>query len=242
MHAVALAGLAAAALDVEAEAPGIVAARARLGHRREQLAQRREQSGVGRRVGARRAPDRALIDVDDAIDSLESLDALAGTGASRRAPFSCAAAWPKSVSTMSVDLPEPDTPVTQVNSAERQRDRDVAQVVAVRAEDRISRARRCAVRSRAGSAMRSRPARYARSSRPGSASISAGVPCATRWPPCAPAPGPRSTTWSASRIASSSCSTTITVLPRSRSCLSVAEQALGCRADAARSRAHRGCT
>ena len=57
--------------------------------------------------------------------------------------------------------------------------------------------------------------------RGGVASMSRGVPCATRWPPCAPAPGPRSMTWSASRMASSSCSTTITVLPRSRSCLSV---------------------
>jgi hypothetical protein len=43
-----------------------------------------------------------------------------------------------------------------------------------------------------------------------------GVPWATTSPPCTPAPGPMSTTWSAARIASSSCSTTITVLPRSR--------------------------
>ena len=35
-------------------------------------------------------------------------------------------------------------------------------------------------------------------------------------PPCSPAPGPMSTTWSATRMVSSSCSTTITVLPRSR--------------------------
>jgi len=47
------------------------------------------------------------------------------------------------------------------------------------------------------------------------------VPCATTSPPCTPAPGPRSTTWSAVRIASSSCSTTITVLPRSRRRFSV---------------------
>ena len=42
------------------------------------------------------------------------------------------------------------------------------------------------------------------------------VPETTIWPPCSPAPGPMSTTWSAVRIVSSSCSTTITVLPRSR--------------------------
>src|SRR5882762_3328447 len=35
--------------------------------------------------------------------------------ASTRAPFRRAAVWPNSVSTMSVDLPEPETPVTQVN-------------------------------------------------------------------------------------------------------------------------------
>ena len=40
-------------------------------------------------------------------------------------------------------------------------------------------------------------------------------------PPCSPAPGPTSTTWSATRMVSSSCSTTMTVLPRSRSRLSV---------------------
>src|SRR5215831_5070164 len=52
--------------------------------------------------------------------------------------------------------------------------------------------------------------------------MSSGVPCATTCPPCSPAPGPISTTWSADRIASVSCSTTITLLPRSRRCLSVA--------------------
>ena len=45
--------------------------------------------------------------------------------------------------------------------------------------------------------------------------ISVGVPCAIIFPPLIPAPGPMSITWSAIRIASSSCSTTITVLPRS---------------------------
>src|SRR5256885_10852106 len=84
-HAVALAGLAASALDVEAETAGIVAAGAGLGHGGEQLAQRREQPGVGRRVGARRAPDRTLVDVDDAVDLLQALDALAGRGFHARA-------------------------------------------------------------------------------------------------------------------------------------------------------------
>ena len=51
-----------------------------------------------------------------------------------------------------------------------------------------------------------------------------GVPSATTWPPWTPAPGPISTSQSAVRIASSSCSTTMTVLPRSRSRLRVVEQ------------------
>ncbi len=59
-HAVALAGLAAAALDVEAEAPRLVAARARLGGAGEQFADRREQPGVGGRVGARACGRSAL--------------------------------------------------------------------------------------------------------------------------------------------------------------------------------------
>src|SRR4029453_827291 len=41
-----------------------------------------------------------------------------------------------------------------------------------------------------------------------------------RGAPAGPAPGPRSTTWSAIAIVSGSCSTTSTVLPLSRSCSS----------------------
>ena len=49
----------------------------------------------------------------------------------------------------------------------------------------------------------------------------AAVPSATTRPPCSPAPGPMSIRWSAARIICSSCSTTSTVLPRSRSRSSV---------------------
>ena len=84
-HAVALAGLAAAALDVEAEAPGFVAACARLRYRGEDLANGREQAGIGGRIGARRAADRALIDLDHPIDVFQTFDAVemrrAGRGA-----------------------------------------------------------------------------------------------------------------------------------------------------------------
>ena len=79
--AVALAGLAAAALDVEREAPGLVAARLRFRQAGEPFADRREGAGIGRGVGARGAADRRLVDVDDLVDVLEALDAVVRRGA-----------------------------------------------------------------------------------------------------------------------------------------------------------------
>ena len=72
--AVALARLAAAALDVEREAAGPEAARLRVGHHREQIADEREQAGVGRRIRSRRAADRRLIDLDHLVDQLDAVD------------------------------------------------------------------------------------------------------------------------------------------------------------------------
>jgi hypothetical protein len=80
--AVALAGLAAAALDVEREAAGLVAARLGFGQAGEPVADRREGAGIGRRVRARRAADRRLVDVDDLVDMLEALDAVVRRGPS----------------------------------------------------------------------------------------------------------------------------------------------------------------
>ena len=77
-EAVSLAGFATAAFHVEAETARVVTARAGLGHFREQFAQRTKQAGVGSGVGARRAANGALVDVDDAIDFLEALDVIAG--------------------------------------------------------------------------------------------------------------------------------------------------------------------
>ncbi len=74
--AVALAGLAAAALDVEGEAAGLVAARLGLRQAGEPVADRGEGAGIGRRVRARRAADRRLVDVDDLVEELEALDAV----------------------------------------------------------------------------------------------------------------------------------------------------------------------
>ena len=75
-HAIAGAGLAAAALHVEGEAAGLVAARLRLGEPCEPFADRREGADVSCRVRARRAADGRLVDVDDLVEMLKALDAL----------------------------------------------------------------------------------------------------------------------------------------------------------------------
>ncbi len=124
------------------------------------------------------------------------------------------------MSLISVDLPEPDTPVTQTK-----RPTGISTVTSLRLLPRAPTTRRLFAASRrwrrAGTAIDLRPERYCPVSEAGLRSISVGVPCATTSPPCSPAPGPMSTTWSAAWIASSSCSTTITELPRSRRRLSV---------------------
>src|ERR1044072_2897659 len=72
---VAPADLAALALDVEREAPGLVAARLRLGRLREEVADLVEEADVRRRVRARRAPDGGLVDGDDLVELVEPGDA-----------------------------------------------------------------------------------------------------------------------------------------------------------------------
>ena len=76
---VALARLAAAAADVEREAARLVAAHLRLGRQRVQLADVREEVGVRRRVRARRAPDRRLVDVDHLVEAVDPLDRVVRT-------------------------------------------------------------------------------------------------------------------------------------------------------------------
>ena len=106
--------------------------------------------------------------------------------------------------------------------SERELDVDLLQVVLLGAQDL----------DRSLSLAAAPPARGSAACRPGTGPVSdcetrftfAGGPSATIWPPCSPAPGPRSTMWSAARIVPSSCSTTITVLPRSRSRVEHVEQ------------------
>src|SRR5258708_3243892 len=78
-QAVALAGFAAAAFDVETEAAGAVAALARFRQHGEKIADRRENSGVGGGIGPRRAADWRLVDFDDFVN-LVSAENLAVRG------------------------------------------------------------------------------------------------------------------------------------------------------------------
>jgi hypothetical protein len=73
--AVARTCLAAAALDVEAEPAGLIAAHLRLGRLAEQRADAIEHPRVRRGVGARRPPDGSLIDVHDLVEVVEPGDA-----------------------------------------------------------------------------------------------------------------------------------------------------------------------
>jgi hypothetical protein len=74
--AVALARLAAAALDVEGEAARLVATRLGFRQAREPVADRREGAGIGCRVRARGAANGRLVDVDDLVEEFEALDAV----------------------------------------------------------------------------------------------------------------------------------------------------------------------
>src|SRR5207245_10447535 len=73
-HAVTLAGFATAALDVEREAAGRIAALLGGRYRRKQVADRRKQAGGGGLIRARRAPDRRLVDRDYLVEMFEPAD------------------------------------------------------------------------------------------------------------------------------------------------------------------------
>ena len=78
--AVALAGLAAAAWPVEAEAVGRVAADLGLWHPGEQLADLVEDPGVGGRVAGRRVADGRLVDVNHFVDVLDPAKLVVAAG------------------------------------------------------------------------------------------------------------------------------------------------------------------
>ena len=75
-----LAGLAAPALNIEAKAARPVSPRLGLWQGGEPFADWREGAGICGRVRARRAPDRALVDVDDLVEIFKPGDRVARGG------------------------------------------------------------------------------------------------------------------------------------------------------------------
>ena len=213
---VARARLAAAALDVEGEAARLVAARPRLRRPRHELADRVEDVRVGRRVRARRAADRRLVDVDDLVDLEEPLDLVVRARLLRRAV--------ERAGERPVEDVVDERRLSRARDA-RHRRHHAEREAARRCPAGCARARRgrrspCPMPVRRRSRDRDRRARprgTSPSATPGNRSSSSGEP--SRDDPAAVdarRPGPRSMTQSAERIVSSSCSTTMTVLPRSR--------------------------
>ncbi len=78
--AFALAGFAASAGHVEGEASGLVATLARFRQHGEEIANLREDAGVGRGIRTRRAANRRLVNANDFVDVLDSGDRLVLTG------------------------------------------------------------------------------------------------------------------------------------------------------------------
>ena len=221
---VALAGLAAAALDVEAEAPGLVAADPGLGRAGEQLPDGPEQADVGGRVGARRPADGALVDLDDLVDVLDALDGIVSAHRLPASPYRSRARRPVEHLVHERALARPGDAGDRDERPQRERARRRRAGCALgRREPRD--ASRCRAARCSGTGTRALAAQEG----PGDASAAPpGRPragrSATISPPCSPAPGPMSMIQSAVRMVSSSCSTTRTVLPRSRSRVSVRDE------------------
>ena len=178
--------------------------------------------GVGRRVGARRAPDRRLVDVDDLVEGVDPLDPAVRARPHPR-PVQAVLQRPQDHLVDERRLARARHARDRHEPADRDLDVDVAQVV---------------LRTRRAPAATGRPAAAAPGSRCAGAptgtravtdsrlrSTSSGVPSAMTRPPCSPAPRPMSMSQSDARMVSSSCSTMTTVLPRSRSRVERLDQA-----------------
>ena len=134
------------------------------------------------------------------------------------------------MSLISVDLPDPDAPVTAINAPSGKFTVRFFRLFS-RAPVTVKKPPGPTSRRLSGSGISFLPLRYAPVREISLAQRSSTVPCATTSPPWIPGPGPISITQSAARIVSVSCSTTITVLPMSRSRRSVAMSfslSLGC--------------
>ncbi len=120
------------------------------------------------------------------------------------------------MSLTSVDLPDPETPVTATNRPSGNETSMSRRLLALAPWTVSSRP---TVRGRriSGTGISRRPERYWPVIESRWFSRPSTLPLCTTWPPCSPAPGPMSTTQSATRMVSSSCSTTMRVLPSSLS-------------------------
>ena len=102
-----------------------------------------EQAGVSGKVRARRAADRFLVDPHQALDRLHAASDVAAEGRrcaslqffaflliGERPVAECFATSSTSTWLTRVDLPEPETPVTVVNTPSGKRDVELVQVIA----------------------------------------------------------------------------------------------------------------
>src|ERR1022692_3624017 len=76
LQTIALAGFAAAAFHIEAEAAGFVAALARFGQHGVEIANGRENTGVGGRIRSGSAADGRLVDLDNFVDMFQTFDGI----------------------------------------------------------------------------------------------------------------------------------------------------------------------
>ena len=212
-RAVALAGLAAPALDVEAEAARTVATDLGLLRHGEQLADVVEQAGVGGRVGAGRPADGRLVDVDDLVQQVDAFDAIVLAGPHRHPVHLVGQAAEDDV-VHQRGLARAGDAGDAHQHAGGHLDVQVLEVVFPGAAHHELAAPLLAGWPAPGSPGRRSGTAPSPSAAP--RGCPPARPSATTSPPCSPAPGPMSTMWSAERMVSSSCSTTITVLPRSR--------------------------
>ena len=111
-------------------------------------------------------------------------------------------------------MPDPETPVTAINFPSGKRAVMFCKLFS--AAPVISIKRPFPTRRSSGTGISRLPDRYCPVIDFLFLATCAGVPAATISPPKTPAPGPTSISQSASRIVSSSCSTTMRVFPRSR--------------------------
>ena len=180
---------------------------------------------VGGGVAARRAADRRLVDVDHLVDVLESADARRSGRASR-------ARRADALRERAVERVVHERGLARAGDARHRRRRRRAGCAASRPSGcaRGSRVRTSAFSARLAALRRHRDRAPAGEVVAGQrvgvrSSVAAACPRATIRPPWMPAPGPMSITQSAARIVSSSCSTTITLLPWSRRRRRLVEQA-----------------